>query len=343
MPQDFQNALVVGGAGFIGAHLCEYLLDHNRHVICIDDYVTGHEENIDHLLARPGFTMVRHDITTPFDLKTMAGTKRAKAIYEGIHEIYHCALTDSPQWYVHHPIETLNTGIAGTKNVLDVATQYRAKVLFLSDLRVYGMLPQEGYTPSEDYVGVLNHLDPLNYYAYAKRTAEAMVVAYAKNYSLSYAIARVGTVYGPGMYLDDGRIVPHLIASALANKPLQIPRALEKGAFCFISDVVNGLEKVMASENSGIYNINHTAVYTYKELAEKIIALTKSTSKIEWLADEAVNDPVQKAWELHNDIGNIYKVKEETGWFPVVLLDEGLKKTIDFMKTLRGVKHIARR
>ncbi|MEK7103133.1 MAG: NAD-dependent epimerase/dehydratase family protein [Patescibacteria group bacterium] len=340
MPQELRNALVVGGAGFVGSHLCDYLLEHNRRVICIDTYTTGHEENIDHLLARPNFTMVRHDITQPFDLKTMNDAKRAKAVHEGIHEVYHCALPDSPAWYTHHPIEMMHTAVAGTKHVLDVAVSYRAKVLYVSDMRVYGLLPQEGYAPSEEYIGLLDHQDPLNFYPTAKRIAESMILAYAKEYSLPYSIVRLGTTYGPRMYLDDGRVIPDLISRALRNEPLILPRMLDKGAFCYIDDVINALEKIMTTDQLGVYNVSHTTQYTYKELVNKIQTLTKSSSTLQWIPESDVTDPVQKAWERHNITGNIYKAKEETGWFPVVLLDEGLKKTIDFMKTLRGAKNI---
>lgn len=340
MQQELRNALVVGGAGFVGSHLCDYLLEHNRRVICVDNYTTGHEENIDHLLARPNFTMVRHDITESFDLKTMNDAKRAKAVHEGIHEVYHCGLSDSPAWYTRHPIEMMHTAVAGTKHVLDIAVTYRAKVQYVSDMRIYGLLPTEGYAPSEEYIGLLDHQDPLNYYATAKRMAESMVLAYAKEYSLPYSIVRLGTVYGPRMYMDDGRIIPTLVGQALRNESMTIPKALDKGAFCYIDDVVNALEKIMVADQQGVYNVSHTTEYSYKELASKIQAFAQSSSRVQWLSEAEITDTNHKAWERHNVMGNIYKAKEETGWFPVVLLDEGLKKTIDFMKTLRGAKHL---
>ncbi len=334
---DRPNSLVVGGAGFIGSHLCEALLaTHN--VICVDNYSSGHENNIDHLLSHPHFEFIRHDISEPLDLKEHPGVDKFKISFVGVQQIYHLGCGASPRYYLSHPLEVMNALAKGTDHVMSLAAKHRAKVLLGSDVMVYGIMGE--VPPKEGERGVFDHLNPLNHYAEGVRYAESLADAYRRQFSLEVKIVRIFGTYGPRMQSDDGRIIPELIGQALAGTDLALPSDIVHVAPCYVNDTVQGLMKVMELEGSTEVNLGHSVRYTLKEVAEKIIALTHASSKVVVSGSSEEGDDLMKAWKQQSLIADTMKVKEEAGWFPLILLDEGLRETIDYLKAQRGIRSI---
>jgi len=340
MPQEAErpNVLVIGGAGFIGSHLCEYLLT-RANVICVDNYSSGQESNIDHLLSNPHFEFVRHDITEPLDFRHYPGVDRFKVGFIGVQEIYHLACAGSPRYYLAHPLEVMTASAQGTRNVLDIAVSFRSKVLFGSDILVYGKIEGDATQPNEEYRGDFDHLLPENWYAESKRYAESLIEAYRMQYSLTTKIVRLFGVYGPNMAINDGRVVPEYIQKALEGKPLVVPKDRSICSFCYIDDAVSGLTKIMELEESGRYNLGQSVAYQLSEVAQKIITKVGSSSQVVVDGDAADADQ-HRAWVQQCQIGDTAKVRHDAEWFPLVLLDEGLDKTIDYLKSRRGVTGI---
>ncbi len=333
-----KNILIVGGAGFIGSHLCERLVqEHN--VICIDDYSSGREENIDNLLANPHFEFIRHDILQPLDFKEFPKVERFRLAYVGVSEIYHLASPSSPRFTNTHPVQTISTNTVGTKHVLDLALQYHAKVVFGSDAVVYGKYPESQKRAVEDFSGLLEYLDPLHYYAQSKRTAETLISAYHHIYSLETHIVRLFNIYGPHMYLDDSRMIPEWICNAMQGTDLMLPKAGE-ASFLYVTDAIDGLIKIMESQKSGLWNLGHPSSYTIKETVSKILEVTNSKSLIKNETDNLEERLLCEQWSQSCILPDVSKIKDETGWFPLVLLDEGLQKTYDFMKHLKAEKRL---
>ncbi len=331
------NVLVAGGAGFVGSNLCEFLLE-RYNVICVDNFFSSTEQNIDTLLSNPHFEFIRHDITQPLDFKNFSTLERFNVAFTGIQHIYHLACPSSPRAFLKSPLEVMMASSVGVKNMLDVALSYRARFVYLSDSLVYGVLNEE--RPSETSWGVVEQADPLRTYIESKRYAEVLVETYQRLYNLETFIVRLSTAYGPNMHMEDGRLIPEMIAHALQNQVLTIPKDIGAGSYLYVSDAVDALEKIMLSENAGgIFNLGHGAGYSLSEVAEKITALTNSHEKfVLGESPPSETDPLQQAWRRQSGLTNIEKIKLELGWFPVVLLDEGLEKTIDYMKSLRKVR-----
>lgn len=335
---DRKNICVVGGAGFIGSHLCEELLKENN-IICIDDYSTGREENIDHLLSNAHFEFIRHDISAPLNFKDFPKIERFRLAHVGVQEIYLCASPTSPRATSQFPIETIATNVSGTKHILDCALNYHSKVVFISDAVCYGDLPQQDFRIEEDFIGPLSYLSPSHYYAQSKRSGEQLMSVYSHLYSLETKIVRLFTVYGPRMYLDDSRMIPDWIASAIQERPLIMPSEYVS-SFLYVSDAIDGLIKIMNCEKSGIWNLGHGSSYPLQEVAQKIISLTKSSSIIKNLTTQEADADIYELWKQHCRIPSLEKIKDEIGWFPFVLLDDGLEKTIQFMEHLKGEKRL---
>lgn len=335
------NVLVTGGAGFIGSNLCEYLLEKNN-VICIDNFFSGKESNIDHLLSNPHFEFIRHDVTEPLDFEQSAANERFQVEHVGIQHIYHAACSSSPVVYTKQPIQSLTSSAIGTKHILDVAVKYRSKVMFFSDARVYGLLPGERFSPSEEFFGPLDFTESSNAYAEGKRYAENLVQTYASLYSLEVKIVRLSSVYGPKMHLDDGRMIPEFIRRALQSSDIFLPKELSIGSFLYISDALDALEKLMVSDLKGVFNIGHGSPYTISDVAKKIIHHAASQSKIVEGIPTSTDMTPYHAWMESCTTLNIVKIKDAIGWFPIVLLDEGIQKTLYYMKSLRGKKGIVR-
>lgn len=336
--KDRKNILVVGGAGFLGSHLCEHLVNEHN-VICIDNYSTGREENIDQLLANPHFEFIRHDIEAPLDFKEFPKVERFGLRHTGVSEIYHLASLSAPRFTYSQPVQTISTNTLGTKHLLDLALAYHAKVLFVSDALVYGSDILEQQRIKEDHVGLLDYLKPVNYYAQSKRTAETLVSAYHHLYSLETKIVRLFNVYGPHMYLDDSRMIPEWITRAMQHDALIIPQVKEC-SLLYVTDAIDGLVKIMESQKGDIWNLGHPSSYTIQETVVKILELIGSQSKIVSTYATPEEEQLANQWAKSCILPDVSKVKDETGWFPLVLLDEGLQKTYDFMKHLKAEKRL---
>lgn len=330
---DRPNVLVTGGAGFLGSHLCEALIE-EYNVICVDNFISGNESNIDQLLQNYHFEFIRHDITEPFnlsDIQKFGILEKFKVRFQGIQWIFHLACPTSPSEYTAFPIETMLASSIGTKNVLEIARTYKAKLLFTSSSTVYGA-PLDDAPFEESYWGFTDPLGPRSCYQEGKRFAESLIVNYARAYGLDGKIVRVFNTYGPKMKLNDGRLIPDFVMHALANKPITIHgTGSEKTTFCYVSDCVEGLIKVMKSAVSEPINIGNPRVVTTRELAEHIIRAAGSASSI--VFDEPVTH------EERQGIPGVLKARDLIGWFPVVSLEDGVLKTVEHM---RGESHIQR-
>jgi len=306
--------IVAGGAGFIGSHLCEYLLEREYEVICLDNFITGREENIRGLLDDENFKFIEMDITEPLP--------EIDADW-----IFNLASPASPLDYMAHPITTMRTGSFGTYNLLELARKRDARILFASTSEVYGdpqMHPQR-----EDYWGNVNPVGPRSVYDEAKRFSEALTMAYKRYYGLDTRIARIFNTYGPRMRENDGRAIPNFIAQALRGEPLTVyGDGSQTRSFCHISDMVRGLYLLMESRYSEPVNIGNPNELSILELAKLIIDLTGSDSPIEF-EPLPVDDPKARMPE-------ITRIKEAAGWEPRVGLRDGLKDTIEYFRRVIG-------
>lgn len=320
---DKKNILVTGGAGFIGSHLCERLLKDAR-VICVDNFVTSQESNIDLLLKNPDFEFIRHDINVPFDLETFPELARFKLKFQGIQEIYHLAVPMSPKKFDQYRMQTLYTSSIGTKNVMDAAVKYGAKVLFTSSSVVYGPRPADGRPFKEDEWGTANMLSPRACYDEGKRFTETICSTYAQVHNLDAKIVRVFRTYGPRMPLFDGHMIPDFILNALDGKPLQIfGDETFRTSLVYVSDVVDGLIKVMkAPSDIGPVNLGSDLDMPIVDVAQRILQMTGSSSAISF------QPPLMFMTQL--GLPDITKAKEKLSWLPLVSIDDGLKRTIDY-------------
>ncbi|MDD5342176.1 MAG: GDP-mannose 4,6-dehydratase [Patescibacteria group bacterium] len=320
-----KNILVTGGAGFIGSHLCDALIKEGN-IICLDNFISGNIENIQHLLHLPNFEFVKHDLIEPPDLEAYPGLKKFKIPFHGIQEIYHLACPTSNYEKLEHQIATVLTNGLGTKNALDLAVKYHARFLFSSCSAVYGWpIDKEGKVYKEDYWGFVDHLGNRGCYDEGKRYAETLVKIYREEYNIDARIMRLFQTYGPRMNLKDNRMIPRLISKAIMNQPMVVyAEPTAKTAICYITDVIEAILKIMKSEIAGPINIGSTTTITLKEIAEKIRELAGSKSEISFEKDSP--------YAHYRGIPDISLAKNKIGWFPVVPIEEGLKYTIDDMK-----------
>lgn len=306
-----KRILVTGGAGFIGSHLCERLLNEGNEVISLDNYFTGSKSNIIHLLDHPFFEVIRHDITMPF--------------YAEVDEIYNLACPASPIHYQFNPIKTIKTSVMGTINILGLAKRVKAKVLQASTSEVYG--DPQVHPQTEDYWGNVNPIGVRSCYDEGKRCAETLCINYNTQNNVKIKIARIFNTYGPKMLPNDGRVVSNFIVQALQGENITIyGDGLQTRSFQFIDDLVEGLIRLMNTSDDfiGPVNIGNPIEFTMLELAQKILNLTKSTSEISFLPLPP-DDPEQRK----PDIGLARKVM---GWEPKIMLEQGLLKTIEYFK-----------
>ncbi len=331
------NVLVTGGAGSVGSNLCEFLLSKELYnVICVDDYSSGHEANIDRFLSHPHFEFIRHDLKEPLDFKAIPGLDRFKVAHVGVQEIYHLAGPDSPAAYLKKPIDVMMLAVNGTKHILDLALATRAKVLFASDTDVAGE-PLDAALISEDAHGPLDFLAGTNILAQSKRSAETLVQLYAREYSLETKVVRLHNVFGPNMHYGDGRFIPTAIECALKGEPIVVPQSFERSSFLYVSDAVDALEKIMNLDSSGVYNLAHPTLYTIDEIVSAILRITGSSSTLERGEPTGERALFSTVWQRQSRGVSIARMKDEAGWFPVVLLEQGLEKTITYMKSIRGL------
>lgn len=305
------TAVVTGGAGFLGSHLCDKLLSEGMNVICIDNLITGNTENISHLIGRDDFSFVKHDITNYIFI---AGN---------VDYILHFASPASPIDYLKLPIQTLKVGSLGTHKVLGLAKEKKARMLLASTSEVYGdpaIHPQP-----ESYWGNVNPIGPRGVYDEAKRFAEAMTMAYHRYHGVDTRIVRIFNTYGPRMRLDDGRALPAFVGQALRGEDITVfGDGSQTRSFCYVSDLVDGIFNLLMSDEVEPVNIGNPDEITIKEFAEEVVKITGTKSKIVY-KELPVDDPKVRE-------PNIEKAKKILGWEPKVKRSEGLKVTIEFFK-----------
>jgi nucleoside-diphosphate-sugar epimerase len=325
---DKKNILVVGGAGFIGSHLCDELVGENK-VICLDNFLTGQEDNISHLYQDPNFEFINHDITKPVDLEKEPSLKTLRVEFQGVQEIYFLASPTSPRNYLEKPIETMQVNSLGLVNCLELAAKYKAKFVYVSGPAVYGHDGIKGPV-TEDFIGTVDQLGTRGCYSESLRFGEALVNNYRIQYDLDTKIVRAFNIYGPRMKLSDGRMVPEFIKRALDNEEIIIYGDKKSvGSYCYVMDVTKALTKIMDDGNSGPFNVGSDWQTKFSEVAQKVVELTGSSSKISFSEMDS-----SMATQL---IPVIAKVKDQLGWFPIVLLEEGLKETIDYLNAQQDV------
>jgi nucleoside-diphosphate-sugar epimerase len=321
---DRKNILITGGAGFIGSHLCDELVKEHK-VICLDNFSTGQEDNINHLLRNPNFEFVKHDFSEPIDLEHEPGLKPFQVEFQGIQEIYHLASPASPKDYLKMPIETLMSNARATLHSLELAKKYQAHLVFTSSATIYGS-PLEQTPYPENYWGYVDPIGPHSALSEGKRFAESLVFHYRRINNIDAKIARLFKVYGTRMRIDDGRMIPEMIVSALNNQPIIVyGDQNETIAACYVSDIIEGLIRLMKSKELGPINLGTTEEHKLTDLAEIVKKVTESTSGIKFL-------PHDQGDFINHGTPNIRLAKEHLGWFPVVSLEEGLSRTVDYFK-----------
>ena len=305
------RALVTGGSGFIGSHLCERLLDDGYDVLCVDNFYSSTKDNIAHLMDNPRFEVMRHDVTFP--------------LYVEVDEIYHLACPASPVHYQRDPVQTTKTAVHGSINMLGLAKRTGAKILLTSTSEVYGdplVHPQ-----TEDYWGNVNPIGPRACYDEGKRAAETLFFDYHRQHKLKIKVVRLFNTYGPRMHPYDGRVVSNFVVSALNNQPITIyGEGQQTRSFCYVSDLVDGLIAMMNSDDdvTGPINLGNPGEFTIAELAELVVEQTKTTSEFTYLPLPQ-DDPVRRQ-------PDITRAKQQLGWEPTIALNEGLATTIEFFR-----------
>lgn len=307
-----KRILVTGGAGFIGSHLCERLLIEGNDVICLDNFFTGSRENVIHLLDNHRFELVRHDIIEPY--------------YAEVDEIYNLACPASPVHYQYNPIKTVKTSVMGAINILGLAKRVRAKVLQASTSEVYG--DPKIHPQTEDYWGNVNPIGLRSCYDEGKRVAETLFFNYHRQNNVRIKIVRIFNTYGPRMHPKDGRVVSNFIVSALKNEDITIyGDGTQTRSFCYVDDLIEGFIRMMATseEVTGPVNLGNPGEFTINQLAELVISLTVSKSRLVYLPLPS-DDPVQRQ-------PDISIAKSVLNWSPSIQLVDGLKKTIKYFST----------
>lgn len=308
-----KRILVTGGAGFLGSHLCERLLDQGHDVLCVDNFFTGPKDNIIHLIGNPRFELMRHDVTFP--------------LYVEVDEIYNLACPASPIHYQHDPVQTTKTSVHGAINMLGLAKRVGARIFQASTSEVYG--DPEIHPQTEDYRGNVNPIGPRACYDEGKRCAETLFFDYYRQYGLNIRVARIFNTYGPRMHPNDGRVVSNFIMQALQGKPITIyGDGSQTRSFCYVDDLIDGFLKLMNADDevTGPMNLGNPGEFTIKQLAEQVIALTGSKSELIF-KDLPEDDPLQRC-------PDITLAKDTLGWEPHVVLEDGLKRTIAHFEQL---------
>ena len=308
-----KTILIAGGGGFLGSHLCEHLLNDGHDVICVDNFFTGSKENIRHLLSNPGFELIRHDITWP--------------LYLEIDAIYNLACPASPIHYQYDPIQTTKTSVIGAINLLGIAKRLKIPIFQASTSEVYG--DPSVHPQTEDYWGNVNPIGLRSCYDEGKRCAETLFFDYHRQLGVSIKVVRIFNTYGPRMQANDGRVVSNFIVQALKGEDITIyGDGSQTRSFCYVDDLIEGFVKMMNTpyEVIGPINLGNPGEFTIKELAEKIIALTDSKSKLVF-RELPKDDPVRRR-------PDITQAKKQLSWEPTIDLDTGLQKTIAYFSSI---------
>jgi UDP-glucuronate decarboxylase len=308
-----KKVLVTGGAGFVGSHLCDRLLKEENEVVCLDNYFTGQKQNIVHLLGNPFFELVRHDVTMPFFIE--------------VDEIYNLACPASPIHYQYNAIKTLKTSVMGAINMLGLAKRIKAKILQASTSEVYG--DPHVHPQTEDYWGHVNPIGERSCYDEGKRSAETLFINYHKQNNVRIKIIRIFNTYGPRMHPHDGRVVSNFIMQALQGQDITIyGDGTQTRSFQYVDDLIEGMIRMMNSREDliGPVNIGNPNEFTIRQLAEMVIRLTNSKSKIVYMPLPS-DDPTQRQ-------PNIDLAKKELDWSPNIPLEDGLIKTIEYFSSI---------
>ncbi|OGF23693.1 hypothetical protein A3H66_03295 [Candidatus Falkowbacteria bacterium RIFCSPLOWO2_02_FULL_45_21] len=329
---DKPNVLVTGGAGFIGSHLCDRLIL-NRKVICLDNFLTGDERNIDHLLADPNFEFIKHDITEPLDLEALPELQKFKIEFQGLQEIYNLACPTSPMDFNKNKIATILASSYGVRNMLDLARRYQAKFMHFSSSVVYGPRQKNLAKINESELGKVDILSARSSYDEGKRFSETMVENYRQVYALDTKIIRLFRIYGPRLKLNDGNLIPDFINNALDNADLVIPGdASFSTSLCYINDCLDAVLKLMASDLNEPVNIGSDVNINLTKICEIIIKTLESRSKIKY-ADKHL-------FITELCLPDITRARQELDWMPVITLEKGLGKTIDDLRAAKGLKTV---
>ena len=311
-----KRILVTGGAGFLGSHLCEFLLEKGIEIICVDNFFSGSKDNIRHLMSNPHFEYIRHDIIHP--------------LFVEVDQIFHLACPASPIHYQYNAIKTVKTNVMGTINMLGLAKRTRARFLLASTSEVYG--DPEIHPQKEDYWGNDNPIGLRSCYDEGKRVAETLTMDYFRQNKVDVRIVRIFNTYGPRMAINDGRVVSNLIIQALRKKPMTIyGDGKQTRSFCYVSDLIQGLAAIMDTEDfTGPFNLGNPQEHTILSLAGIILKLTKSPSKLVHHPLPS-DDPARRC-------PDISLVTEITGWTPSIGVEEGLRRTIDYFQEKLGLE-----
>jgi UDP-glucuronate decarboxylase len=306
-----KRILVTGGAGFLGSHLCERLVNEGHDVICLDNYFTGRKRNVEHLMDCHNFELMRHDITFP--------------VFVEVDQIYNLACPASPVHYQYNAVKTIKTNVMGAINVLGLAKRVKARVLQASTSEVYG--DPDVHPQKENYWGHVNPIGIRSCYDEGKRVAETLFFDYHRMNKVDIRVMRIFNTYGPRMHPNDGRVVSNFIVQALKGNDITVyGDGSQTRSFCYVDDNIEGMMRLMNKEDIlGPVNIGNPGEFTIKELAEKVISLTKSSSKLIFNPLPS-DDPKQRQ-------PDISLASEKLGWKPTITLEEGLKKTIEYFKT----------
>ena len=313
MKDHITKVLVTGGAGFLGSHLCEKLLARGHDVLCVDNFFTGSKRNIEHIAGNPNFELMRHDVTFP--------------LYVEVDRIYNLACPASPVHYQFDPVQTTKTSVHGAINMLGLAKRVKARILQASTSEVYG--DPEVHPQVESYWGRVNPIGPRSCYDEGKRCAETLFFDYFRQHRLEIKVARIFNTYGPRMHSNDGRVVSNFIVQALKGEDITLyGEGLQTRSFCYVDDLIDALIRLMETqpEFTGPVNLGNPVEVSMRELAEKILALTGSKSKLTF-RPLPQDDPRQRQ-------PDITLAREKLDWSPGVALEDGLKATIHYFKTL---------
>jgi len=308
-----KQVLVTGGAGFLGSHLCEVLVEEGEDVLCLDNFYTGSRANIQHLLGKPNFELLRHDVTFP--------------LYIEVDEVYNLACPASPIHYQHDPVQTTKTSVHGAINMLGLAKRTGAKILQASTSEVYG--DPEEHPQTEHYWGHVNPIGPRSCYDEGKRCAETLFFDYRRQHNLPIKVARIFNTYGPRMHPDDGRVVSNFIVQALKGESITIyGDGSQTRSFCYVDDLVTGLIRLMRTEDdcTGPVNLGNPDEFQIRQLAERVLALVGSRSNIIY-KELPEDDPQQRR-------PDITLAKARLNWQPSIALDDGLFRTVEYFRAL---------
>lgn len=308
-----KRILVAGGAGFLGSHLCEKLVERRHDVICVDNFFTSQKANVAHLIGRPNFELIRHDVTLPLTLE--------------VDEIYNLACPAAPGHYQYNPLKTMKTSLLGAINLLELARNCRAKILQASTSEVYG--DPEVHPQREDYRGAVNPIGPRSCYDEGKRAAESLFMDEFRMYGTKICVARIFNTYGPKMHPYDGRVVSNFIRQALTDEPITIfGDGSQTRSFCYYDDLLDGLVRLMEDETGfiGPVNLGNPNEFTIRELGELIWKTLGKEPKFVF-KELPVDDPCRRR-------PDISLAKEKLGWEPKVQIEEGLRKTVDWFRSI---------